>query len=756
MRSLALLIWLLAAVSAAAQPVVDRVRFTGNEAVDGTTLLTLVRTQQNRELFSIPGFKLWLWLNNLNTRWGEEPTLLDRTVVGADIIRLQTYYRSIGYLDAEVDTIVAAFGPNRVEVSFLIREGRQTRIRRVAYSGLPEFDNPDVMARYFRRSTLVERQIDDTTFATDQPLTYERIGAERQALTDLLKNQGYASVVYDSVRAIVARDSTNPYRVDLLYLVYPGRVYTFGDVYLNLEGPGMGFDTMRMDTLEGPPHTTNGTRIIMRKEDEALSRFRLLYGNVMFTPGERYNHDRYLRTIRRYQNLGMVNVRQFSLNEDGGLPDFSGEALPVRVDLQTIPRQRIRMDVFGMQRFGFGAGAGITYSNNNLFGNAELLEVSAKGSFENAPQVAEGLLQSAEASVNYSVPRLNFPFRSFNDRDFYVQSRTLYGITLARINQLNFTVNANIRFNMRYTVQHRANLQSELDLLELDWLDASPSQRFRDQLENNENLDPLQVELILNDFSQQFGSNLRYTHRMLNTDLVRRNRGFYNEMSIETGGNIPFLIERYLVRPGEPLQGTIPSFTASDTTLSYSRFIKATLDHRRYWPVTETTVIGWRFFGGMAYAYGTSPTIPLNRRFFAGGSNDIRGWAPLRLGPGSVPNNQVTFNGGDIKLASFLEVRQLLLRNFLSTDWHAAFFADTGNIWYGPRSQFREGRFRADRFHQELAVGIGYGVRLDWEYVIFRIDAAYRAIDPSVPGGFGDKWLQDRRPYIHFGIGHTF
>src|SRR5690606_38980985 len=125
-----------------------------------------------------------------------------------------------------------------------------------------------------------------------------------------------------------------------------------------------------------------------------------------------------------------------------------------------------------------------------------------------------------------------------------------------------------------YTVQHRANLQSELDLLELDWLDASPSQRFRDQLQNNQNLDPLQVELILNDFSQQFGSNLRYTHRMLNTDLIRRNRGFFNEMSIETGGNIPYLIERFLVRPGEDLQGTIPSFTASDTTLSYSRFVK--------------------------------------------------------------------------------------------------------------------------------------------------------------------------------------
>jgi hypothetical protein len=737
------------AVLAQTAPVVSSVRFSGNESVRSSTLETLVRIRSNRQLLGVPGLRPWLWANRLNPDWGEPPARLDRAQLAADIERLQIYYRSIGFLDNRIDTLVTEFGKDRVEVAFLITEGSQTEIRSVSFSGFPEFDSPTVRSSYLRTSSLANRRIDDTTYSAGIPLTYERIGLERTAILTYLKNQGHAAVTNDSIRAIVRRDPDNPNRADILYRISAGPTYTFGNIYLLLDGPGNTPSTVRIDSVR-----YGDAAVISRKEDDALTRFRLLYENLAITPGTPYNHEHYLLTVRRFQNLGMINVRQFSLSADGSLPDFDKTDLPVRIDMQTLPRQNIRADLSGIQRFGFGAGAGLTYTNGNLFGMAERLQVSVKGSFENALGANEDLLRSFESSMEYSVPRTTAPLRWVTGRNRFDNARTVYGVTLAQINQINFNVNANIRFNLRYDIQHRQTVSSSLDLIELDWFDASPTAAFRQDIIEQFADDPFLQERILADFSQQFNSTVRYTIRHFNTDIIKRNRGSYNEFSVESGGNIPWLIERYLVRPGERVQGSIPSFIFADSTLTYARFVKASIDHRRYGCYLSDFVLAWRIFAGAAYAYGETSQIPLNRRFFAGGASDIRGWKTLRLGPGDVET--VSINGGDIKLATFLEARQLLFRNVANTDWHGALFADIGNTWYGPGAQTQRGKFRYDTFWKEAAVGIGWGVRLDWQYIVLRIDAAYKAYDPRVVDGRRIGWFQNPDPYIHFGIGHSF
>jgi len=730
-------------------PVVSSVRFSGNENVRSSTLETLVRVRSNRQLLGVPGLRPWLWANRLNADWGEPPTRLDRTQLAADIERLQIYYRSVGYLDNKIDTLVTEFGKGRVEVAFLITEGSQTQIRSVAFSGFPQFDVPAVRDSYLRTSVMANRRIDDTTFSVGQPLTYERIGLERTAILTFLKNRGHAAVTNDSIRAIVRRDPQQPSRADILYLIAAGPTFTFGNVYLLLDGPGSAPSPVRVDSVP-----FGEAAIISRKEDDALTRFRLLYENLAIVPGTPYNHEQYLLTVRRFQNLGMINVRQFSLSADGSLPDFSRTDLPVRIDMQTLPRQNIRADLSGIQRFGYGAGAGLTYTNGNLFGMAERLQVSVKGSFENALGANADLLRSFEGSTEYSVPRITAPLRWVSGRDRFANARTAYGVTLAQINQINFNVNANIRFNLRYDIQHRPTVSSSLDLIELDWFDASPTPAFRQDIIDQFQDDPFLQERILADFSQQLNSTVRYTIRHFNTDIIKRDRGYYNEVTVESGGNIPWLIEKYLVRPGEPVQGNIPSFTFADSTLTYARFVKASIDHRRYGRYLSDFVLAWRLFAGAAYAYGETSQIPLNRRFFAGGASDIRGWKTLRLGPGDVET--VSINGGDIKLATFFEARQLLLRNVVNTDWHGAVFADIGNTWYGPAAQTQRGKFRYDTFWKEAAVGIGWGVRLDWQYIVLRIDAAYKAYNPRVVDGRRIGWFQNPEPYIHFGIGHSF
>ncbi|TVQ12770.1 MAG: outer membrane protein assembly factor [Balneolaceae bacterium] len=733
------------------------VEFKGNRSISNGVLGTVARTQTNREVLGIPGATLWLGLHRITSRLGEPPSLLDPGILARDIERIETFYQSQGFRDANVETRVEEIRRGRVKVTFFIDEGEASIIRTVSYSGLPEFDDPRIVERFYRRSGLIRSAIDDTTFEVNRQFRFELLSTERNRIIELLRNNGYASVQRDSIISFVKPDSADPLQLDVLYRVNPGQIYQFGNLRMNLDASGGSTMPVLRDTLRGEPHSQPGYTIFISREEETRTNPGLLVERLLYKPGDQFDNSLYMATINQLQNLNMLTVRQFSLSAEGGLPDYSSPDIPVFIDMQTLPRQQIRTELFGMQRLGFGAGAGVRYTNNNLFRWAEMLDIGVKGSFEyvtraNIPGFDNPLLRSLEGNIEYSVPRFQVPFKAFNNRPFFLNPRTSYRLSAARINQINFDINSNFRINVNYQTNHSPTTLSSLDLIELDWLDASATTPFLEDLNlrlTEGDIDTLQFQRILEDFRPQFNSTLRYTLRETNTHVIKRNDGYYAEASIELGGNLPYLIERFGVNP-DSLTGSIPS--VGGARLTYSRYLKGSVDYRRYLPVSRNTVFAYRGFMGIAYPYGETRQIPLNRRFFAGGSNDIRGWPPLRLGPGNLDQSQVPINGGDIKLSGHMEVRQMLLRSFLSTNWGLAIFSDFGNIWYGPRSDFSEGKFRFDQFFNEIAVGGGLGLRLDWEFVIFRIDLAYRIHDLQ------DGWFQAgfNDYFIHFGLGHTF
>jgi outer membrane protein assembly factor BamA len=423
-----------------------------------------------------------------------------------------------------------------------------------------------------------------------------------------------------------------------------------------------------------------------------------------------------------------------------------------------------------MRRYSFGTGIGVDYTNNNVFGKAEQLTVSANSSFEFvtsstlediAPSdtVQSSLFRSYEIRTEYSVPRIAFPFAFLDNRPFFTSGITRYSLAYSRSDQLFFDINSDVRFNFRYEVQHNERLYSFFDLIELDLVDTNPSDEFKQNLEDEFGENSFELDRILQDFENQVSSIIRYTLRSQNTDPIKRNRGYFSEYSIGAAGNIPYAIDRFLVTPGT-VEGELPAlFKLSSNTLNYSRFVTVTADYRRYYSLSNSSVFGWRLFGGLTHPYGKSTSIPLNRRFFAGGSNDIRGWGPFQLGPGAIANDNVTINGGEIKLAVFTETRQIFIRDLLSADWIAAWYVDAGNIWYGPRNDFideenqdqlERGRFKFNDFYNQIAVGSGLGLRLDWDFLVVRFDFTFRAHDLE------QGWFGDDKVYFSFGIGHSF
>ena len=93
------------------------------------------------------------------------------------------------------------------------------------------------------------------------------------------------------------------------------------------------------------------------------------------------------------------------------------------------------------------------------------------------------------------------------------------------------------------------------------------------------------------------------------------------------------------------------------------------------------------------------------------------------------------------KKSSFLQNSEERTPDELYFD-KGAIFADAGNIWLTKSEDRPEGVFELNRFYKEIAIGTGLGFRLDFEYFVIRLDAAFALRKPFLNEGF--QWTFDR------------
>ena len=166
---------------------------------------------------------------------------------------------------------------------------------------------------------------------------------------------------------------------------------------------------------------------------------------------------------------------------------------------------------------------------------------------------------------------------------------------------------------------------------------------------------------------------------------------------------------------------------------------------------------------GVVVPYLNADAVPFERRYFAGGSNSVRGWQARTLGPGSYRNTTkglaYDLQSGDIKLDFNIEYRWKVL-SFLEL----AAFTDAGNIWTIKDYESQpNGVFKWNKFYEQIAWSYGVGLRLDFTILVFRVDFGVKLYDPSrinydgkqwrtVANGLG--WKDDMT--FHFAIGYPF
>ena len=148
------------------------------------------------------------------------------------------------------------------------------------------------------------------------------------------------------------------------------------------------------------------------------------------------------------------------------------------------------------------------------------------------------------------------------------------------------------------------------------------------------------------------------------------------------------------------------------------------------------------------------------KRYYAGGANGVRGWSVRGLGPGRYVSRNGTIDyinqSGDIKLDLSLEYR---VHMFWKLD--GAVFVDAGNIWtmYNYDDQ-PGGLFQWNEFYKQIAVAYGMGVRLDLNFLVLRVDAGMKAVNPMYAEGplrYPIVHPRFKRDFAwHFAVGYPF
>jgi len=182
------------------------------------------------------------------------------------------------------------------------------------------------------------------------------------------------------------------------------------------------------------------------------------------------------------------------------------------------------------------------------------------------------------------------------------------------------------------------------------------------------------------------------------------------------------------------------------------RFQKLTLDVRNYQQITGSTTLAGRINTGTIF-YAQDDDLPSNIRFFAGGTNSVRGWSRQNLGPkrpyfdDEGQFDRFVPTGGRSLLNVNLELRQQL--SFLISGLGVATFIDGGQVWESLRTvQDRPVQF-----------GAGGGIRYQSPIGPIRVDVAYK-LNPTdedlniyMGEDYGGDWS---RIGIHFSIGQAF
>lgn len=220
-------------------PIVNRVSFEGNSAINDDTLVKEAELSA-RQIYT-------------------------RAKVQDDVERFIELYRRAGRFAVRIDPKVIQLPQNRIDLVFEISEGPTTGIRAINFTGNEVFDDDRLRSEILTRETRWHR-----IFSSNDNYDPDRVAYDRELLRRFYLSKGYADFSVLSSNAELTRDGEAFF---VNFKVNEGPLYSFGEarVATNLE-------TIDIVELEEQIEHVAGDRYDSRRMDDTVDALTKLVG----------------------------------------------------------------------------------------------------------------------------------------------------------------------------------------------------------------------------------------------------------------------------------------------------------------------------------------------------------------------------------------------------------------------------------------------------------------------------------------------
>jgi len=462
---------------------------------------------------------------------------------------------------------------------------------------------------------------------------------------------------------------------------------------------------------------------------------------LLIEEGKLYDPETSRNTARRLGNIGAYKFVNINYREIDSLSSDSLGVLETNIYLSPLSKRSLRAEVQAVTKSnGFtGPSLALGYTNRNLFKGGEILNITGKFGYE--VQVGGGTqagLTSIQLGLegNLIFPRLLFPIKF--DKNWFSydipKTKASLGVDYLSRSQLFSLGSVSARFG--YIWNANRFVTHELNPVSVNYVNlGNTSQEFQDILDNN--------AFLRSSFNQEFIAGLTYS--FIYNGLIDDNQRhqFYLNSTLDIAGNLV-----------DAISGHSEEDPQTFLNLRYAQYAKADIDFRYHLKTGDDSKIASRLFAGYGLPYGNSDVLPFTKQYFAGGPYSVRAFNIRSLGPGTYqpPGEDGAFfdQAGNVRLEANLEYRFPLFPYL-----YGAVFADAGNVWNtGENSTLVGGEF-SKNFINELGIGTGFGLRVDIQSFVIRVDLAAPLHDPALPEG--QRWEFDyANPVLNFAIGYPF
>ncbi len=237
---------------------------------------------------------------------------------------------------------------------------------------------------------------------------------------------------------------------------------------------------------------------------------------------------------------------------------------------------------------------------------------------------------------------------------------------------------------------------------------------------------------FLQNFSEQLNTNIGYffedvkldTINLTDLDPTLSDGPLYQKSGIALGG-----IYKTADPKLDPVQGYSVAMNIKTNGMYLTRempFYRILVEFKNYQALRQGVILAFKLKSGSVKSTDPNSGVPIDERFFAGGSHSVRGWSRSDLGPKDEKGDPL---GGNSLLEGSVEARISIAR------WGTfVLFTDAGNVW---KQSFT---MHLDDLHYAAGLGI-------------------RIKTPIGPAGLDFArpiFEHTKRWQLHFNIGHPF